>query len=208
MDGVIAHVAGAGRGSFNHRFAQPSRDAQPLSSFLFPTDLFPYTDLPENDPETGETAGLLDAANRSRTAPKIFFTNTSYEYWGRAASLIHTSPDGLKDFTPGENARIYFLAGLQHFSAAFPAQKVTDRKSTRLNSSHLVISYAVFCLQTKHAETLLRFLIGAAVGAVSRCRALKDRIQTRRPDARLDVAPLAPTGEQQHPHTRTKAHAR
>src|SRR5256885_7103422 len=26
-----------------------------------------------------------------------------------------------------------------------------DRKSTRLNSSHLVISYAVFCLRTKHA---------------------------------------------------------
>src|SRR5688500_19470331 len=25
-----------------------------------------------------------------------------------------------------------------------------DRKSTRLNSSHLVISYAVFCLQKKH----------------------------------------------------------
>src|SRR5215475_6099228 len=24
MDGVISHVAGAGRGSFNHRFAQPS----------------------------------------------------------------------------------------------------------------------------------------------------------------------------------------
>src|ERR1022692_4786921 len=26
----------------------------------------------------------------------------------------------------------------------------TDRKSTRLNSSHLVISYAVFCLKKKH----------------------------------------------------------
>src|SRR2546426_5281453 len=26
---------------------------------------------------------------------------------------------------------------------------VTDRKSTRLNSSHLVISYAVFCLKKK-----------------------------------------------------------
>jgi hypothetical protein len=125
MDGVIAHVAGAGRGSFNHRFAQPSRDAQPMSSFFFPTDLFPYTDLPEADQDTGETAGLLDAANRSHTAPKIFFTNTSYEYWGRSASLIHTSPDGLKDAAPGENARIYFLAGLQHFSAAFPPQKAT-----------------------------------------------------------------------------------
>src|SRR5256885_9852348 len=28
-----------------------------------------------------------------------------------------------------------------------------DRKSTRLNSSHLVISYAVFCLQTIHTRT-------------------------------------------------------
>src|SRR5256885_7262836 len=27
-----------------------------------------------------------------------------------------------------------------------------DRKSTRLNSSHLVISYAVFCLKKKHRE--------------------------------------------------------
>src|SRR2546426_5491813 len=27
---------------------------------------------------------------------------------------------------------------------------VVDRKSTRLNSSHLVISYAVFCLKKKH----------------------------------------------------------
>src|SRR5256885_8267916 len=30
-------------------------------------------------------------------------------------------------------------------------RRVTDRKSTRLNSSHLVISYAVFCLKKKNA---------------------------------------------------------
>src|SRR2546426_3146513 len=33
-----------------------------------------------------------------------------------------------------------------------PAQDELDRKSTRLNSSHLVISYAVFCLKKKKAE--------------------------------------------------------
>src|SRR5256885_5338588 len=33
-----------------------------------------------------------------------------------------------------------------------------DRKSTRLNSSHLVISYAVFCLKKK-MPFLIRFLI-------------------------------------------------
>src|SRR5256885_428038 len=31
------------------------------------------------------------------------------------------------------------------------ARLLTDRKSTRLNSSHLVISYAVFCLKKKNA---------------------------------------------------------
>src|SRR5256885_10948699 len=31
---------------------------------------------------------------------------------------------------------------------------VRDRKSTRLNSSHLVISYAVFCLQKKKSVAL------------------------------------------------------
>ncbi|HKW56221.1 MAG TPA: alpha/beta hydrolase domain-containing protein [Candidatus Acidoferrum sp.] len=123
MDGVISHVAGAGRGSFNHRFAQPSRDAQPLSSIFFPTDLFPFTDLAETDPETGETAGLLDAPTKSQTTPKIFFTNTSYEYWGRAASLIHTTPDGSKDVSLSSKVRVYMLAGLQHFSAAFPPRK-------------------------------------------------------------------------------------
>src|SRR5256885_12625672 len=32
-----------------------------------------------------------------------------------------------------------------------------DRKSTRLNSSHLVISYAVFCLKKKKNTKLLHF---------------------------------------------------
>src|SRR5256885_9209904 len=31
----------------------------------------------------------------------------------------------------------------------------TDRKSTRLNSSHLVISYAVFCLKKKNKRNTL-----------------------------------------------------
>src|SRR3989454_8742291 len=32
-------------------------------------------------------------------------------------------------------------------------RQVPDRKSTRLNSSHLVISYAVFCLKKKKKNT-------------------------------------------------------
>src|SRR5256885_13099789 len=36
-----------------------------------------------------------------------------------------------------------------HGEAAAQALAAVDRKSTRLNSSHLVISYAVFCLKKK-----------------------------------------------------------
>src|SRR5256885_8389341 len=35
---------------------------------------------------------------------------------------------------------------------ARPTEMPEDRKSTRLNSSHLVISYAVFCLKKKHTH--------------------------------------------------------
>ncbi|MFL6540087.1 MAG: alpha/beta hydrolase domain-containing protein [Chthoniobacterales bacterium] len=126
IDGMFVHVAGAGIGSFNHRFAQPSRDAQPTTALFYPTDLFPFTDVPQKEPETGVTAGLLDRTKAAGVLPKIFYTNTSYEYWSRAASLIHTSPDGTRDVTPMDNSRIYFLAGLQHFSRQFPPKPETE----------------------------------------------------------------------------------
>jgi hypothetical protein len=123
LDGVLAHVAGAGRGSFNFRFALPSRDAQPTSSVFFPTDIFPFTDQPEKDPVTAEAGGLLDRAAAEKVLPKIFFSNTSYEYWGRAAALIHSSPDGTQDVAISPNVRIYHFTGLQHFSGPFPPAK-------------------------------------------------------------------------------------
>ena len=123
LDGVLAHVAGAGRGSFNYRFAQPSRDAQPTSSIFFPTDLFPFTDEPETDPANGKTAGLLDPAAAEKVVPRIFFSNTSYEYWGRAAALIHVTADGKKDAEISDHVRIYHFTGLQHFPGPWPPAK-------------------------------------------------------------------------------------
>jgi hypothetical protein len=121
FDGLLVHTAGAGRGSFNHRFAQPSRDAHRFSAFFYPTDLFPFTTRTQTDPETGLADGLLArSADRPELRPKIFFTNTGYEYWGRAASLIHTSVDGRTDVAPLPNERIYHLSGGQHFVGAFP----------------------------------------------------------------------------------------
>src|SRR5439155_18099335 len=115
FDGVMAHVAGAGRGSFNHRFAQPSRDGHPYLNFFYPTDVFPFTDVAQKDPETGITDGLLTHAGLSpELLPKIFYTNSEYEYWGRAASLIHTTVDARADAPLMDNVRIYLLSAGQH----------------------------------------------------------------------------------------------
>src|SRR5205807_10489155 len=58
----------------------------------------------------------------------------------------------------GQLALRHLSAKYQEFSAEYASgsdahvriqRKILDRKSTRLNSSHLVISYAVFCLKKK-----------------------------------------------------------
>lgn len=119
FDGMLVHTAGAGRGSFNHRFGQPSRDAHRYSAFFYPTDLFPFAGRTLRDPETGLEDGLM-AATPEEHRPRVFYTNTGYEYWGRAASLIHTAPDGLGDAPPLADERVYHLAGAQHFVGGFP----------------------------------------------------------------------------------------
>ena len=123
FDGVWADVAGAGRGSFNFRYAQPSRDGWPYINVFYPTDLFPFTDSDETDPVTGASGGLLHLARAAHVTPKLFFTNDSSEYWGRAASLIHITADGKHDALLLPDTRIYFIAGVQHFPRSLPLVK-------------------------------------------------------------------------------------
>src|SRR2546426_2564177 len=53
-----------------------------------------------------------------------------------------------------ELVRLQIKGGGCQFRALRLLPKFGDRKSTRLNSSHLVISYAVFCLKKKKHTTL------------------------------------------------------
>ena len=123
FDGIFAHTAGAGRGSFNHRFAQPSRDAQPYSTFFYPTDVFPFTSVDERDPLTGARGGLRTHVPLGSRPPKVFYVDGGYEYWGRGASLTHTSVDGKRDIPFLPNERRYVLTSAQHSGpAGWPPQ--------------------------------------------------------------------------------------
>src|SRR5207253_10884814 len=85
--------------------------------------LFPYTTL-----------------FRSRSRPEV-------ESSGRAAPCPIRFR---RPVSPDLRRRAARDPGLGRPAARLPPRPVEDRKSTRLNSSHVAISYAVFCLKKKN----------------------------------------------------------
>jgi hypothetical protein len=120
FDGVFDQVGGSGRGSFNHRFGQASRDALQFFNILFPVDLFPFTDGTATDPETGATDSLLARAERDGVVPRVFHLLTNSEYFNRAGSLVHTDATGTRDAELPANTRVYTIASAPHGPGPFP----------------------------------------------------------------------------------------
>jgi hypothetical protein len=116
FDGLMISSAGAGGGSFNHRFAMPGQAGNSVLSILRPVDLPPFTD-----------EVLLAKARAARVTPKIFYTFSSTEYWARAGSLTHTTEDGLSDAPLAATSRLYFFAGTPHSMGGLPLSKGRDQ---------------------------------------------------------------------------------
>lgn len=127
FDGVFDQVGGAGRGSFNHRFGQQSRDQLQHFNIQYPVDMFPFTDGDETDPVSGATDGLLARATRTGTVPKLVHLLTNSEYFNRAGSLVHTDVTGTRDVPPPATTRIYMVASAPHIVGPFPPAPFTDK---------------------------------------------------------------------------------
>lgn len=117
FDGAIIHVAGAGKGLFNHRFGMATVYGNQHQGNLAPVDSFPFAPAPQTDPVTGQSGDSLARLREAGKIPKIFFVQTSTEYWARAASLLHTDVEGKRDLEIDPNIRIYLIAGGAHLGA-------------------------------------------------------------------------------------------
>ncbi len=98
FDAIMPIVSGPSLGSFDHRFAQPSRDAAAFSSFFYPTDVPPFREADWPLPPR----------------LKVIDIDTSHEYWGRTASLMTTTDDGARDVVLPDTVRFYAIAGGMH----------------------------------------------------------------------------------------------
>ncbi|MBC8873736.1 MAG: hypothetical protein H8E44_30220 [Planctomycetes bacterium] len=114
FDGAIIHVAGSGKGLFNHRFGLATVYGTYHNYNLFPTEFFPFAPVPQTEPLTGQRGDTMARLRTRGPVPKILFVQTSTEYWSRAASLLHTDAEGKKDVELDPNVRVYLVAGAQH----------------------------------------------------------------------------------------------
>src|SRR5256885_6408145 len=71
---------------------------------------------------------------------------------GSAASRLKAHPTTR---TEGDAPELELISAVRSAGEYRQARLLRDRKSTRLNSSHLVISYAVFCLKKKKTASKL-----------------------------------------------------
>src|SRR2546422_5524534 len=84
------------------------------------------------DPDTGHRIVRL---TREPGSASLYFNQNGYTADGK--KMVYTTPDGIS------------VLDLKTHAAKPVVQGKVDRKSTRLNSSHGYISYAVFCLKKK-----------------------------------------------------------
>src|SRR5437879_6004665 len=94
FDGVLSHLAGAGKMFMNAEFAQPNRTRTQHEDHHFPEVAPPFSVLRGHDPD-----------------PRLMGVNTSTEHWQKGASLLHADPLGKNDVAPPEGARVYLVAG-------------------------------------------------------------------------------------------------
>src|SRR2546426_8988464 len=65
---------------------------------------------------------------------------------------LATAPGGLIESHEAGSGKTLCAQAIANLTGVPAVPQAIDRKSTRLNSSHLVISYAVFCLKKKNKK--------------------------------------------------------
>jgi alpha/beta hydrolase family protein len=120
FDGLMQWIAAGDGLNINYRFSQPGRTERNRQDHLYVEGVFPFANVTTHDPITGKTDSRLARCEATGTCPVAAEIYSANEYWVKAASLLHTTPDGASDLSDSPHARNYFISSHMHGSASFP----------------------------------------------------------------------------------------
>jgi hypothetical protein len=127
FDGMLQWIAAGDGLSMNFRFSQPGRTERNRQEHLFNEAVFPFANVMTTDPFTGIRDSRFASCEMTHTCPVAMEIYSANEYWVKAASLLHTSPDGKKDLPDSPFARNYFISSHMHGSATLAADGTTGK---------------------------------------------------------------------------------
>jgi hypothetical protein len=114
IDGMLQWIGAADGVNMNYRFSQPGRTNRNRQELLYQEGVFPFANVTTHDPISGQTASRYDRCLATNTCPVAMEIYSANEYWVKAASLLHTTPDGKADLPDSPYARNYFISSHQH----------------------------------------------------------------------------------------------
>jgi hypothetical protein len=136
LDGALNWKAGGSSIFMNYRFAQPVRTHRQHIARWTPEYLLPFADQKVADTITGKTDWRLRRCEESNTCPKTIETNSSNEWWAKAASMMQTDSKGSDlDLGKVENVRYYLLSSLPHGGGQGPGICAEPRNPLRPNAA-------------------------------------------------------------------------
>src|SRR6266403_1535637 len=93
FDAHMQWIAAGDGINMNYRFSQSGRTERNRQDHLYAEGVFPFATV---------------------TCPLGVEIYSANEYWVKAASLLHTTPDGTKDLPDSLYTRNYFMSSMQH----------------------------------------------------------------------------------------------
>src|SRR5438309_4320063 len=97
FDGHMQWIAAGNGINMNYRFSQSGRTERNRQNHLYIEGRFPFANVTTHDPITRETDSRYKSCERTGTCPLGMEIYSANEYWGKSASLLHTTTDGTRD---------------------------------------------------------------------------------------------------------------
>ena len=140
FDGHMQWIAAGDGINMNYRFSQPGRTERNRQDHLYLEGRFPFANVTSFDPLTRKTDSRYRRCQESDTCPLGMEIYSANEYWVKAASLLHTTPDGTRDLPDSKYARNFLISSHQHGTGnagtdASPARGQCQQRGNPLDSS-------------------------------------------------------------------------